>query len=146
MPVNDAHGIIYAMGIIRIYESSKGKSKRKPGWEKQQKEYDEWLAKVSSMSSGIQTSWKGAALAKRAEKKSPAEVLAPLKAAFVKDSGTKSVSRPEIEYRDNPEMLERERIARGVKHNALPAYNKAGDSYVTEAELKNFLSTNKRRS
>lgn len=136
------------MALIKIYQGKSKPANKKPGWQKEAAEHAEWLAKVNLMSSGIRSSWKGAALAKEAERKkklSPAEALAPLKAAFVADQGTKAVSRPEHLYRDDPEMLERERIARERKFNVAPAYNKGGDVFVTEEELANQLRGNKRR-
>lgn len=133
------------MGFIRIYEKA-GKTKRKPGWQKEAAEYAEWQSKIASMSSGIQTTWKGKALAERkAAKPTPAEVLAPLKAKFVTGGGTKEVQRPEIVYRDNPELLARELAARQRKFNTAPAYNKGAAQFVSEDELQVVLSTNKRR-
>ena len=134
------------MGFIRIHEKA-GKTKRKPGWQKEAAEYAEWQSKIASMTSGIQTTWKGKALAERkAAKPTPAEVLAPLKAKFVTGGGTKEVHRPELIYRDNPELLARELAARQRKFNVAPAYNKGADQLVTEEELANLLRSNKRRS
>jgi len=137
------------MALIKIYQGKSKPANKKPGWQKEAAEHAEWLAKVNSMTSGIRSTWKGAALAKESERKkklSPAEALAPLKAAFVTDQGTKAVARPEHLYRDDPEMLERERIARERKFNVAPAYNKGADQLVTEEELANLLRSNKRRS
>jgi hypothetical protein len=131
------------MALIRIYQGKSKPAKRKPGWQKAAQEYAEWQSKIASMSSGIQVS-------KKVPKAAPKKVVpvAPniLPAKYVVGSGTKEVLRPEITYRDDPELLERELAARAVKHNAAPAYNKGGDQYVTEEELQRLLSSNKRRS
>jgi hypothetical protein len=130
------------MGLIRIYEKSP-KAKRKPGWQKQAQEYAEWQSKIASMSSGIQLSKKPVKVASK-----PVVTVAPniLPGKYVVGSGTKAVPRPELTYRDNPEMLERELIARQRKFNVAPAYNKGADQMVTEEELVALLSSNKRRS
>jgi hypothetical protein len=130
------------MGLIRIYEKSP-KAKRKPGWQKQAQEYAEWQSKIASMSSGIQLSKKPAKVASK-----PVTPVTPniLPGKYVVGSGTKAVPRPELQYRNNPEMLERELAARSIKHNAAPMYNKGGDGYVSEEMLQELLSTNKRRS
>lgn len=131
------------MGMIRIYEKA-GKSKRKPGWQQKEAEYQAWLKGVQSMSSGIQSN-------PRAARTPPAKVAAvkevPVrKAAFVVGGCTKPVLRPEITYKDNPEMLERELKARERKFNVAPAFNKGADQLVTEESLQALLSSNKRRS
>jgi hypothetical protein len=128
------------MGMMFVREKA-GKTKRKPGWQKAQQEYAEWQSKIAAMSSGIQRP-------KKLLKVKPVLVVEPTSTPtkYVVGSGTKPVPRPEIRYRDNPELLERELAARAIKHNAVPAYNKAGDSYVTQEELVNMLRTNKRRS
>lgn len=132
------------MGMIYISQKSK-KQNRKPGWQKAEAEYAEWLARTSSMSSGI-----SGVRSKKTIAKAPPKAIQPeskiLPAKYVIGAGTKPVPRPELQYRDNPELLERELIARSVKHNAAPAFNKGGDQYVTEEALQQLLSTNKRRS
>lgn len=132
------------MSIIRIY-SSKSKQNKKPGWKQQQDEYDAWVQKVSSMKTNFSRT-----KPKVAEKVSSS---AGITSSFIKKDfsafvggGTKSVARPEIQYADNPEMLERELNARKRKFNVAPAYNKAGAQFVSEEELVNTLRTNKRRS
>ena len=134
------------MGFIRIHEKA-GKTKRKPGWKQAEAEYAEWQSKIASMTSGIQTTWKGKALAERkAAKPTPPEVLAPLKAKFVTGGGTKEVHRPEILYRDDPELLARELAARQRKFNTAPAYNKGPNIYVSEEEITAQLVGGRRRS
>jgi hypothetical protein len=128
------------MGLIRIYEKSP-KAKRKPGWQKQAQEYAEWQSKIASMSSGIT----GAKKAPKPKNVEP-QVAQILPGKYVVGSGTKAVPRPELTYRHDPELLERELAARSIRHNAAPAYNKGGDQYVTEEALQQLLSSNKRRS
>jgi len=131
------------MALIRIYQGKSKPAKRKPGWQKAAQEYAEWQSKIASMSSGIAAPKKAPKVATKR-----VEPVAPniLPAKYVVGAGTKAVPRPELEYRDNPELLERELAARSIRHNAAPAYNKGGDQYVTEEELQRLLSSNKRRS
>lgn len=69
----------------------------------------------------------------------------PLKAKFVQETGTKPVPRPERQYSHDAELLQRELIARERKFNSAPAFNKGGPQFVSEDELVNVLSTNRRR-
>lgn len=123
--------------MIRIYQKP-GKTKRKPGWQQKEAEYREWLTKVSTMPSGIRTP--------KLDVTKPKPVIEPVreirKATYVIGSGTKPVPRPDILYRDNPEMLERELRARQRKFATAPAYNKGAPQYVSEdleEDLKNGL-------
>jgi hypothetical protein len=138
------------MGIIHITGRLK-KQPRKPGWAKAQAEYEAWLKSVSSMSSGISAT-KSIKVVKPDGPKAQmltgtCDGVYPVHSArYFRDSGTKKVPRPELQYRDDPEMLERELKARERKFNVAPAYNKGADQLVTEEELQNLLSSNKRRS
>lgn len=127
--------------------SKSGKVKRKPGWKQTELEHAAWLASVSSQT------FSGRSLRPGTKRVSPVvhapvlrEVSLPASRTTPGGNGTTSVHRPEILYRDNEELLARELAARQRKFNVAPAYNKAGDSYVTEEELVNLLSSNKRRS
>jgi hypothetical protein len=142
--------------MIRIYEKA-GKTKRKPGWQKAEADYQKWLTSMQTMSSGIQTSkpgFKATKLITTKPDRSPPRMLTdtcegihpPRSMTYVRGGGTKPVPRPEITYADNPEMLARELKARERKFNVAPAYNKGGDTYVTEESLQALLSSNKRRS
>ena len=93
------------MGILRIYEKS-GKQKRKPGWAKAQAEHDAWLAGIKAMSSGVKPKSK-LVLVKKIKPETPAEREAK-RAKYVVGGSGKPVDRPDLLYRDNPEMLERE--------------------------------------
>lgn len=134
----------HLMGMIKIYARKSKPANKKPGWQKAAQEYAEWEAKLASMSSGIQglKSTKTIGVIK----KEAVRIPNILPGKYVVGSGTKAVARPELLYRDDPEMLERELAARAKRHNAAPAYNKGGDQYVTEEALQQLLSSNKRRS
>lgn len=131
------------MALIKIYQSKSKPAKKKPGWQKAAQEYAEWQSKIASMSSGIAAPKKAP---KVVQKKVEPALPNILPGKYVVGSGTKAVPRPELTYRNNPEMLERELIARQRKFNVAPAYNKGADQMVTEEELVNLLRTNKRRS
>lgn len=144
------------MPMIFTREKPLKKQNRKPGWQQKEAEYQAWLKQVNSVSLfGNKTSpFKQSAIKNPVK---PVSVIVPqgpvnrtgLKPASLMTFGGvggKSVARPELQYRDNPEMLERELVARQRKFNVAPAYNKGGDVLITEAELVNTLSSNKRRS
>lgn len=128
------------MGMIRIYQKP-GKTNRKPGWQQKEAEYREWLAKVRTMPSGIRTP--------KLDVTKPKPVIEPVreirKANYVIGSGTKPVPRPDILYRDNPEMLERELRARQRKFATAPAYNKGGDVLITDEMMKDITAGKTRR-
>jgi hypothetical protein len=141
------------MALLRIYQSKSKPGKKKPGWQQAEAEYQAWLAKVNS-----QTLFNPAAKPKMRPTK---KVIDPVVKGPVIDpartqklpslntpggAGTKAVHRPEIVYKDNPELLERELLARQRKFNVAPAYNKGADQLVTEEQLQSLLSSNKRRS
>lgn len=136
------------MGIIKIYGKSKP-AKKKPGWQQQEAEYQAWLKSVQSMSSGISKPKK--ATTKRVEVVVNGPVIAKdrlQKLPSLKTSGgagTKPVSRPEIQYKDNPEMLERELRARERKFATAPAYNKGGAVLITDEMMKDITAGKTRR-
>jgi hypothetical protein len=133
------------MGMIRIYEKP-GKTKRKPGWQKVEADYQAWLKGVKTMSSGIAKPKNPLVLNKKVKPKTETvEQCEVRRAKYVVGTAGKSVPRPELLYRDNPEMLERELKARERKFNVAPAYNKGNDVYVSEEELLAQLAGNKRR-
>lgn len=121
-----------------IYSNQKCKNpKRKPGWQKEQAEHDAWLKSIQSMSSGIA---KPKSIVAVKPQHSPPKPLAgeadgvhPARASkYVPGVGGKSVLRPELLYRDDPEMLARELAARARKFNVAPAYNKGGLMLMTD--------------
>lgn len=139
------------MSIIKIYQTKSKQAKKKPGWKQQEAEYQAWLNKVNS-----QTLFSKGSIPKM---KSGANVNLIVSGPVVeKDrlqkhhskstpggSGTKPVARPEITYKDNPEMLERELKARERKFNTAPAYNKGGDVYITDEMMKDITAGKTRR-
>ncbi len=144
------------MSVIRIYQGKSKPAKKKPGWQKTEAEYKLWLAGISNLQLNPQS--KGRALRTG---KSPAVIIDPVVRAPVVSperlqrghslmtpggAGTKQVARPDILYKHDPEMLKRELAARERKFNVAPAYNKGPDILVTEEQLVQQLSSNKRRS
>ena len=133
------------MGMIRVIEKSK--PKRKPGWQLKEAEYAAWMAKINGMKTGFST--KPVKVTKKPVETSPSTTVSTFRPASFeafKGGGTLKVARPELQYRDDPEMLERERRARERKFNVAPAYNKGAAQFVSEDELQSTLSSNKRRS
>jgi hypothetical protein len=138
------------MGMIFVREKA-GKTKRKPGWQKAEAEYQAWLAKVNGVKLfDNKPKAKPAKVVKvdpvvRQPYVDPSRTVKAGKSLIELGTATVPVKTPERLYRDNPEMLERERIARQRKFNVAPAYNKGGAQFVSEDELVSTLSTNKRR-
>jgi len=114
-------------------------------------EHDDWLKSVNGMK-----------LFDTKKRKAPAtlpSIMPSLKAKlqennrtcgsslqeFGQAGGTKKVHRPEIVYKDNPEMLERELKARERKFAVAPAYNKGGDQLLTEQGMKDLIAGGTRR-
>lgn len=127
-----------------IYTTEKCRNpKRKPGWQQREAEYQAWLKGVQTMSSGIKKS--KLVLVKKPKPVEQKQHLGVLPGRYVTGTAGKPVARPEILYKDDPEMLARELAARERKFNVAPAYNKGGDQFVTEEELVNQLKGNKRR-
>ncbi len=140
--------------VIRIYSGKSKPANKKPGWQKAEQEYKDWQAKVNSM-----TLFNPSAKPKMQISKSRIDPIVkesyidPSRLQKVKsvissvDTCTKVVYRPEVTYRDNPEMLERELIARSKKFNTAPAYNKGGDMLCTDEMMKDVMSgANRRRN
>lgn len=131
------------MGFIRVVEKST--PRRKPGWQKQQAEYDAWLKGVQAMKTNF--SAKNRSKVEPVKETSPSTTVSTFRKKDFSSfkGGTVKVFRPEIEYADDEEMLERELRARERRFNVAPAYNKGGAQFVSEEELTSVLSTNKRR-
>lgn len=137
------------MGMIKIYQGKSKPAKKKPGWQKQEAEYQAWLKSVQSMSSGISKP------KKEATKRIEVVVSGPVIAADRLQKGhslntfggaaTKPVHRPEIMYKDDPEMLKRELKARERKFATAPAYNKGGAVLVTDEMMKDITAGKTRR-
>lgn len=133
------------MGMIRIYERA-GKTKRQPGWQQKQAEYDAWLKSVKSQTTSFaRTPPKKVKPVKETTPSTTVSTFRPASFEAFKGGGTKTVPRPEIQYADNPEMLERELAARQRKFNVAPAYNKGPTIFVSEDEITNQLVGGRRR-
>jgi hypothetical protein len=141
-----------------IYAGSKCKNpKKKPGWRDAAAQEAEWLKSINSMKlfSSPGKKYQGAKVVPGKKVTPVVEGTLPTKQRLETKLGEslnsfggvagKKVIRPEILYKEDPELAERERIARERKFNTAPAYNKGGDVFVTEEELANQLRGNKRR-
>lgn len=133
------------MGMITIYHRSK-KQAKKPGWREQQAEYEAWLKKVSSMSTNFSAKNRGSATS-QPPKPSQAQLPEKKSTSFESFKGptTKPVHRPELLYRDDPEMLERELRARERKFATAPMYNKGAPQLVTDEAMKDIMAGGTRR-
>ena len=60
-------------------------------------------------------------------------------------AGTKKVPRPEIQYKEDPELLARELKARERKFTTAPAYNKGNAVLITDEMLKDITAGKTRR-
>ncbi len=134
------------MGMIKIYQTKSKPAKKKPGWQQKEAEYQAWLKSIQTMSSGISKPKK--ATTKRIEVVVSGPVID--ESRLIKHNslqtaggaGTKPVIRPEIMYKDDPELVERERKARERKFAIAPAYNKGPAQFVSEdmdTDMKNGL-------
>lgn len=127
------------------------KKAKKPAKRDAKQEHDDWLKSVNSVK-----------LFDTKRPKAPAKlpsIMPSLKTKlqennrtcgsslqeFGQAGGTKKVHRPEIVYKDDPEMLERELKARERKFAVAPAYNKGGDQLVTDAVMKDIIAGGTRR-
>lgn len=140
------------MGLVKIYQGKSKPANKKPGWQKQQAEYEAWLARVNS-----QTLFNPAAKPrmKATTKKIDPVVSGPVvsqerlhKGPSLQTFGgaaTKPVARPDILYKDDPEMLARELKARERRFNTAPAYNKGGDVFITNEMMKDITAGKTRR-
>ena len=137
-----------------FYTSQKSKAKKKPGWQKAQQEYDAWLKGIQSMTLFDNAKPKKAAVKKInpiVDTSSPTlsdgrkkAFELPSKQASILGGGIK-YQDPKVQYKENPEMLERELRARERKFTTAPLYNKAGDQYVSDDMMKDILSGSNRR-
>lgn len=138
------------MAMIFTHQKGPKKPKKKPGWQDAAYEHEQWLKSVKSMK--LSDDKKPRAPAKLPPKmpslRGRLEEARRIEGKSVVELGagcTKKVIRPEIEYKDNPEMLERELKARERVFPVAPAYNKGGDQLVTEEFLKDLKAGVTRR-
>lgn len=140
------------MGMIKIYAGKSKPAKKKPGWQKAQAEHDAWLARVNSTTLfNPNAKPKTRPTDRKIDLVVKGPVVSPERLNRGHSLGTfggvggKPVVRPDVLYKEDPELLERELKARQVKHNTAPAYNKGGDVYVSPEELTRQLVGSRRR-
>lgn len=125
-----------------IYTGTKPlkKQKRKPGWREEQAQYQEWLAKYRPTALTAAPLKPKATIVVDPERLQRPPSLGP----GVGYAGKKYVD-PRVQYKDEPEMMERELKARERKFTAAPIYNKGGDMLVTDEMMKDIMSGASRR-
>lgn len=136
-----------------IYTGSKCKNpKRKPGWKEAAAQEAEWLKKLNELTAFSTSKYKGRVSTPTTRSPVVDGTLVGADRPKVGKSlseqggvGTKKVPRPEITYKDDPELLERELKARERKFNTAPAYNKGGDVYITDEMMKDITAGKTRR-
>ena len=137
------------MGMIKIYQGKSKPAKKKPGWQQKEAEYQAWLKSVQTMSSGITKPKKAATKRVEVVVSGPVIAVERLQKGHSLQTfggaGTKPVNRPEIMYKDNPEMLARELKARERKFATAPAYNKGGSVLITDEMMKDITAGKTRR-
>ena len=136
-----------------IYTRTKCKNpKRKPGWQQAAEEEAAWLKSINSMTALDTTKYKGRVSTPKT--RSPVTDGTLVGADRPKGGtslggfgkgGTKKVPRPEILYKEDPELLARELKARERKFATAPAYNKGGDVYITPEMMKDITAGKTRR-
>lgn len=138
--------------MLFLTQKSPKKQKKKAGWQEEAKQHAEWLKGVQSISLfGTAPKPKGKSKlpsklpSYKAELEAKQRVHGQSLVDLSVSGGTKKVLRPEIEYADNPEMLERELKARERKFLVAPGYNKSGDMLVTPEMLKDIQTGGGRR-
>lgn len=124
------------MGIIKIYHKS-SKPKKKPGWKQLEAEHQAWLNQVNELTLFGARTHEPIGF-KRIDPVVNAPVLTLNKAHSAQSlktfggTGTKQVNRPDILYKDEPELLERELRARARRFMTAPIYNKGPAQFISE--------------
>lgn len=140
------------MAMIFTHQRGPKKPKKKPGWQDAKYEHDQWLKGVQSTKlfdtkkvkpAGAKLPSNMPSLKGRLEEMKRVEVNSII--STEQATCTKKVNRPEIVYKDDPEMLERELKARERKFAVAPAYNKGGDQLVTDEFMKDITAGITRR-
>ena len=115
--------------------------KKKPGWKEAAAQEAEWLKGLQNVKLFNDPVRKFGGKVKHGVRVNPVkdgnlplerEQVGQSLGGFDKFSGGKAVVRPEIQYKDDPELLERELRARERKFATAPAYNKGGAVLVTD--------------
>lgn len=136
------------MGLIRIYQG-RSKSKKKPGWQEQAAQHDEWLKRINSMT--LFDNKKPAKAGKKVDPVVKDQYIPPERTTKLPSrmtpgaAVTKPVIRPEIMYKGDEELIARERAARERRFATAPAYNKGGAVLVTDEMMKDITAGRTRR-
>lgn len=125
--------------MIYAAQKSKVKAKKKPGWKTEQEEHEAWLSKWQKPEDKktevqpLQYSLSGGTR--------PTRIVQSKTTPLVQEK----VLAPQVKYKENPEMLERELKARERKFTTAPIYNKGGDVLVTDEMMKDITAGTTRR-
>lgn len=138
------------MGMITIYPS-RSKSKKKPGWRAAQAAEAAWLKGLQALTVTTKTKVQLThpkiiqVVVPQGPQVSPDRVNRPPSLGTFGGIGGKPVARPDILYKDDPDMLARELKARERKFATAPAYNKGGDVLITDEMMKDITAGKTRR-
>ena len=126
--------------MIYSPQKSKVKAKKKPGWKKEEEEYKAWLSKWQKPSDKkkITASKLEYSLSQGTR---PTRIIQSKTTPLVQEK----VLAPQVQYKENPEMLERELKARERKFTTAPIYNKGGNVLVTDEMMKDITAGTTRR-
>ena len=139
------------MGIIKIYQGKSKPTKHKPGWREDAAAEAAWLRGLQAMTvtnrraGRLPSSFKPIQVVVNAPVVAADRLNRPPSLITPGGAGTKPVARPDILYKDAPDMLSRELVARQRKFNVAPAYNKGAAQYVSEDEITTQLIGARRR-
>lgn len=139
------------MGILKIYQGKSKPAKKKPGWQQRAAEEAAWLKGLQSMTLSPRRAAKPTTskiiqvVVPRAPVVDADRLNRPPSLGSFGGAGTKPVARPDIMYKDDPELLARELAARERKFNVAPAYNKGPTIYVSEEDITAQLVGGRRR-
>jgi hypothetical protein len=138
------------MGMLRIYQGKSKPANKKPGWREAAAAEAAWLASLNKLT--VTTKPKTAVknpkpvqVVVSAPVVSPDRLNRPPSLMTPGGAATKPVARPDILYKEDPEMLRRELEARLRKFNVAPAYNKGPSIYVSEEDITAQLVGGRRR-
>jgi len=139
------------MAMIFTHQRGPKKPKKKPGWQDAKYEHEQWLKGLQSTKLFETKRVKTPSTKLPSKLPSLSRVLQEKQRAQGQSiiggeaSMTKKVLRPEIVYKDDPEMLERELKARERKFAIAPAYNKGAAQLVTDDMMKDLQAGGGRR-
>lgn len=141
------------MAIIYTNTKPSKPTKKKPGWKKEQEEYEAWLAKHQSTQKQSKK-LKDTKTSPSLKRSTQLSTLVLERLNFSASTPSKinpstnqpvKIHDPKVLYKDNPEMLERELKARERKFPTAPAYNKGGDILLTPELMKDIQAGGTRR-